>query len=323
MRHRRSWLVAQALISAVLLATVFRSVDVGAFSSLFARLPLWFYVVSLAVTLAGQTLYAWRWHLVLAAAGVDAPFSVVLRQYFIGIFFNNFLPSTIGGDVGKVYLLGREYGYRLVTTSIIVDRILGLGVLALCATAALWSLTLTADVLVLARYAVTAVAAACLGAVLLMVAGTGGLHRRVAWLGERAVGIARRLQQVRVDAAQVIASPLLMVQATGVVLAYFAAVTVLYQQFIAMQTGTAPPLASLAGVVMATSVLSNVPVSLNGLGLREQLHASLLAPLAVSTEVAVAISLLLYVHLLVGSLLGLVFWMQVGPVSSASVPAGE
>ncbi len=64
------------------------------------------------------------------------------------------------------------------------------------------------------------------------------------------------------------------------------------------------------GVVAATSVLSNVPVSLNGLGLREQLHVLLLAPLGVSNEMAVGISLLLFGHLVVASLVGLAFWMR-------------
>jgi hypothetical protein len=53
-----------------------------------------------------------------------------------------------------------------------------------------------------------------------------------------------------------------------------------------------------------------VPISLNGLGLREQLHASLLAPLGIGLEAAVAISLLLYGHLVVISLIGLLFWLR-------------
>ena len=39
--------------------------------------------------------------LLLTASGVHIPFATVVRQYFIGIFLNNFLPSTVGGDVAK------------------------------------------------------------------------------------------------------------------------------------------------------------------------------------------------------------------------------
>jgi len=60
----------------------------------------------------------------------------------------------------------------------------------------------------------------------------------------------------------------------------------------------------------AVAVLSNIPIAVNGLGVREQLHAWLLAPLGIPREIAVAISLLLYGHLLVGSLLGLMGWLR-------------
>jgi glycosyltransferase 2 family protein len=91
---------------------------------------------------------------------------------------------------------------------------------------------------------------------------------------------------------------------------YAVAVTAIYQRFVLLQGDTAPPFLPLFAVVTATIVLSNVPVSLNGLGLREQLHASLLAPLGIAPEIAVAISLLLYVHLVMASLIGLGFWLK-------------
>src|SRR5687768_15863335 len=160
MRRSYLWFIIQAIVSVTLLTVLMRSLNLSALRELFVRLPLWFYGASLAVVLAGQVVYAWRWRLLLAAAGVSAPFSLVLRQYFIGIFLNNFFPSTVGGDVAKVYLLGRKHGYRPVTASVLLDRILGLGLLALCATVVLWSVSLPAAVLVAARLVVTAIAAA-------------------------------------------------------------------------------------------------------------------------------------------------------------------
>jgi hypothetical protein len=69
-----------------------------------------------------------------------------------------------------------------------------------------------------------------------------------------------------------------------------------------------------------TGVLSNVPISLNGLGVREQLHVWLFAPLGVPNEVAVAISLLLFGHILLTSLIGMVVWLM-QPAGPAAVPA--
>ena len=129
---RRSgyWLAAQALVTIVLLALLARSLDLPALRRLLTGLPASFYFISLGVVLAGQVAYAWRWRLLLRAAGVDVPFTNIVRQYFVGIFVNNFLPSTVGGDVAKVYYLGDRYGYRTVTASVAMDRVLGVGLLA-------------------------------------------------------------------------------------------------------------------------------------------------------------------------------------------------
>ena len=80
--------------------------------------------------------------------------------------------------------------------------------------------------------------------------------------------------------------------------------------FFAINLATHPAFFTLLTAVTTASLLSNVPVSVNGLGLREQLHALLLQPLGVPREAAVAISLLIFAHLLVSSLVGLVFWLR-------------
>ena len=131
-------MLVQAVVSMGLLVLLLRSLDLAAFRTLFARLPLWFYLLSLLVVFGGQVVYAWRWRLLLAEAGVRVPFVLTVRQYFIGTFLNNFLPSTVGGDVGKVYFLGRDHGYRVVMASVVLDRMLGLTMLAMWAALALW-----------------------------------------------------------------------------------------------------------------------------------------------------------------------------------------
>ena len=307
-------MLVQAVLSIGLLAFLLRSLDLAAFRTLFARLPLWFYLLSLLVVLGGQVVYAWRWRLLLAEAGVRVPFLLTVRQYFIGTFLNNFLPSTVGGDVGKVYFLGRDHGYRVVMASVVLDRMLGLAMLAMWATVALWLFQMPSPVLAAARLAVTGIAALLAAILIVTGTGTGGLAARVAWLGPRGVALAEHLQQFRIDMAVSLRSPLLMLQAALAVIAYALAAGAVYVVFIRIQTGTAPPLMMTTGVVMATAVLSNIPVSLNGLGLREHLHALLLAPLGVPREVAVAVSLLFFGHLLVSSLFGAGFWLQSRPL---------
>lgn len=318
MRRKHGWLALQAVVTVILLAVVARNLDFTVFAALFARLPLWFYLISLAAVLGGQFIYAWRWRVLLVAAGVTVPFRQVVRQYFIGTFVNNFLPSTVGGDVAKVYYLGRQHGYRVVTASVLLDRVLGISLLATMASLALLAKPSQSRPLAAAHLAVSAIAAVSFALVGLLALGTGGLPQRVARFGSAAVNAAGRLQRLRADMAAALTSPTVVLQATAVVAGYLVILTGIYIEFVSIQSRFAPSFVAMFGVVAATAVLSNIPVSLNGLGLREQLHAVLLAPLGVSPEAAVAISLLLFSHVLVASAIGLVFWLH-SPVVSADV----
>jgi uncharacterized protein (TIRG00374 family) len=82
-----------------------------------------------------QTLSAWRWYLLVKPQGIDVSFRKILSFYFLGMYFNFFLPSAIGGDVFKVYYLNKETGRLSASTaSVFFDRDIGMGGLLLVAT---------------------------------------------------------------------------------------------------------------------------------------------------------------------------------------------
>jgi glycosyltransferase 2 family protein len=307
------WIAVQAVVTIGLLVLVLRSLDLEALRAVFAGLPVSFYLLSLSVMLAGQIAYAWRWRLLLRGAGLSVPFATVVRQYFVGVFANNFMPG--GADVAKVMYLGRDHGYRTVAASVAVDRLLGVSLLAILASAALWLSPVSAPRLVAANVIAALIAAASLLLLLLTGFGTGGLAARVARFGARAVTLAERLQRLRLDMAAPLGRPTILVQSAFVVFGYAVAVAALYLHFVAMHHGPASSPIAVFAVVTAITVLSNVPVSLNGLGLREQLHAALFLPLGVAPETAVSMSLLLYAHLVIMSAIGYVFWLESRPQS--------
>jgi uncharacterized protein (TIRG00374 family) len=311
---------AQSVVSVALLALIFRRLDISALRTLYTTMPVWFYLLSLAVVMSGQVLYAWRWRQVLAAAGVSVTVGTAIQQYFIGIFLNNFFPSTVGGDMAKVYYLGRLHGYRPIAASIVLDRLLSIGLLAVLATTMYWVAPDPSPRFAATRAAVTVMAAMLILFLVLAARGTGGLPERLSRFGNLAVGLAERAQRFRHDMAAAAKRPQIMLQSAAVVTTYFFALTGVYRVFFAISTTAHPAFLTLLTAVTTASLLSNLPVSVNGLGLREQLHALLLQPLGVPREAAVAISLLIFAHLLVSSLLGLVFWLRL-PALPDSVPS--
>jgi hypothetical protein len=103
--------MVQALVTLTLLFFLFRNFDWGDFRDLIQKVSVWFYLFSLLVVFAGQLLYTLRWRIVLRSMGMEIPYGQLVRYYLIGTFFNNFLPTAVGGDGAKIYYLGRQEGY--------------------------------------------------------------------------------------------------------------------------------------------------------------------------------------------------------------------
>jgi uncharacterized membrane protein YbhN (UPF0104 family) len=122
------------VVSTTLLWVLFRRIDVAhlwltARTASVAWLVLAFCVYGLSV-IAG----VWRWWLLLRAQGVHISTPRLFGSYLVALFFNNFLPSNIGGDVVRIRDSARPAGSTtLATTVVLVDRILGMMGLVLVA----------------------------------------------------------------------------------------------------------------------------------------------------------------------------------------------
>ncbi len=94
-----------------------------------------------ALLLFSNTLGSHQWNRLLHAAGIRIPFWKVFSYYHVGLFFNNFLPANIGGDLARV-LDASRYGSSRATafSTVLMDRLVGtvtLATLALVTTLAI------------------------------------------------------------------------------------------------------------------------------------------------------------------------------------------
>ncbi len=79
----------------------------------------------------GYLITAFRWRMLLSAQGVHARIGFLVQSFMVAIFFNNLLPSTIGGDIVRVYDSWRLGNSRSGAASVVVvDRLMGLLALA-------------------------------------------------------------------------------------------------------------------------------------------------------------------------------------------------
>ena len=128
--------VAKLAISACLLAYVLADIDMR---QIFARVellnvyPLIAALVCMAIQLFG--IATWRWERVLKMMSKIVRRAHLVRYVAIGIFFNQVLPTTVGGDGFRILLLSKnEVSLSLAVRSVFLDRVLGLLGLLLLAT---------------------------------------------------------------------------------------------------------------------------------------------------------------------------------------------
>src|SRR5262245_59601874 len=135
------------LVSAALLYLALRKVDFHDLASRFNVASLGWIGLAIAVSFLQIFIGVLRWREVSAECGASLGLTQATRYNLIGAFFNQTLPSSIGGDAVRLWLVARAgAGWRAATYSIFVDRAIGLVALAVVIVASLpWSYQLISD----------------------------------------------------------------------------------------------------------------------------------------------------------------------------------
>ena len=124
------WL--KGVVAIALLAVLLRGVDWRDVSDRLAQFS-WVTVSIVVLAIAGQFVAsAWKWWCSLRLHDMTLPFGFTFKVLCIGFFFNNFLPSAIGGDAYRVYrtLPYAPDKFRAIS-AVVLERAVGLGVMLL------------------------------------------------------------------------------------------------------------------------------------------------------------------------------------------------
>jgi uncharacterized protein (TIRG00374 family) len=299
------------LLSTTDLAALERRVHTG--DTVLLVLAMALYAVILAIS-------TWRWRVLLQAQGYAAPLADLSASYLVATFFNNFLPSNIGGDVIRVRDSSRLTGSTTTSLAVVaVDRILGLG--------ALYALAVGAYVL--GGPAVRHLAGATPVLVLLGIVfgtlayiffrpgiarramGASGLSRRE-WARKRfeTVQAAVHVYRNRMSAVWVAFLGSVALQALVVV----------YYYNIARSLKIPLPLSVCFLMVPLCTLVQTVPISFNGWGIRESVFIIYFGQVGLPRESALAFSLVGAALIVLMSLSGAVVWTS-RATPSASAPA--
>ena len=130
----RLGLVIRLAVSAALVAWIFSRTDFGEVWGAFRSADLLPVLLAAALNPLGYYFSVSRWRLLLRAQGYDVPLGFLLRSFLVGVFFNSLLPGTVGGDAARAWQSSRAgTGKTRALAVVLVDRFLGLFTLMLFA----------------------------------------------------------------------------------------------------------------------------------------------------------------------------------------------
>lgn len=240
-----------------------------------------------------------RLKIICRAQDIETGFGHAFSLNFIGYFFNNFLPSAIGGDFIKAYYLSQKTAAKMhAYTSIFIDRVVGLLTMVFMAFAAIFFVG-TAAVNETVRYMIYGITLASLIAILFIInkkfakkfSGLLDLLKPIKKPLGNAYDILNRYARHRSILLQSVAI------SVGSQSLFFISVA-----FLSLSIGFRIPLVEIFLRMPIIGMISLLP-SINGLGVREGSTVVFFGPL-IGKENAFAVSILWFLMLFITSVLG-------------------
>jgi uncharacterized protein (TIRG00374 family) len=133
-RKRLAAILIRLAISAGILFLLLRDADWPQLGALAVRADPFMLVLALVLIVAALLVSALKWQRLVSSQGLEIPTRKLFGYYLVGLFFNNFLPTNIGGDVMRIRDLAKHTGRTTeAVASVVSERLLAALALALTA----------------------------------------------------------------------------------------------------------------------------------------------------------------------------------------------
>jgi len=245
---------------------------------------------------------ALKWKILLDAQNNRISFIQLFRIYVTSLFFNNFLPSSIGGDGVRIYLAGRHCDRTSsAAASVVVERAIATISLSFLGLAGILS---AVKPLMVALWPLAFFMLAGIMITLILITGwtPGMIQKRKGKFRDSWIAFSASAGSLKHKPAALCTSLIL---------------SLLFQVNVAMVVASiiwglglpVPAPADMFYITSASSVLAMIPAGINGYGLREGAYIMLLHPYGYSSSSALSVSLLFALFVSVFSLAGGLDWI--------------
>jgi uncharacterized membrane protein YbhN (UPF0104 family) len=289
-RRYLGWFFRVAISVAILLWLLSR-LDLRGLIDVLKALPVSAWLVAAVLYLSAQILSSARWWLLTINLNFEERWHTCLNYYLVGMYFNLFLPTGLGGDLFKVHFLSRRGGRKLYAAmSVIGDRGFGLGAMMIlgAGAAVLYAEVLPAPFSWLLILSGVAMVCAIIGLPFLLQA----MLKLRPQIRPYLQGVLLLYNKPRTLGA--IFGLSLVLQVLGMI-----AVAQL-----GAGLGIDLPLAFYIACLPLITLLTLVPITFNGVGVREGAFVYFLGLKGIGAEAAMTLGLLVFSVLVATSLIG-------------------
>jgi uncharacterized protein (TIRG00374 family) len=301
----------KVVVSTVLMVFLLRRISLPELLTLVRGLDARVFMAAVVCFFISNVLGSYQWHQLLRSSGIELGFAKTFRFYFVGLFFNNFLPANIGGDAVKVYDVTRVGSsvYQVIAVTLL-DRLLG--IFSLCLLACLSALFLMGAKGPSPYGYYLIIFAAC------MVPALGfyffkplGMMLRRLVMRIRPLSIDSRVTSILDHLSPFKGRRRLVMNLLGLSLV-IQALRVLTHVLVGVALGVPPGVIIITQFFVFVPLLSLAmipPITINGLGIREGLGIVLFATAGMQQTDAFTLEFLTYVVSVAVSLLGFLFFV--------------
>lgn len=315
--RRRLRIALQVAVSGGVIAVLLWQIDVRRTVDLIGSSDPLYLLAALGTFLLTTWWMAWRWQVLLASKGIHEPLGWLTKLYFVGYAATQVLPTAVGGDAVRIveHARRRPEAKAEAAAAVLMERVLGLAAtIVLVALALAVAAGRFGDLRLVVWIEVALVVAIAVSLALLFSRRTGRhLRERVFPLGRRL-----RLERPVASLYQAMHGYRERPGALGVVFAITVAsqlvrIVGMWLCGEAVGVDVSPLVYLVLGPLLF--LVQMVPITLNGIGVREAFFVAFLARFDVGSEAAFATGFLFYAVTIATSLPGgvILLWRSVRP----------
>ena len=285
---------------------LFANADWSAIGVTLARIPPGVLLGALIIMLLNVTVSAYTWQFMLKLHGVHFSFSKLHRYYFTAVFFNNFLPTSIGGDGYRIYkTFGNPRSNSSSVIAVVMERLTG--IIALLAIGYFCSFIvfhvhgddLSGTLMTLGTAGIAMTVVAALFFIFLQ-----GYQRLKRWKSK-----PRLLQIVLEHGMDYLRQPAASAYVMLISLYFHVQNSMAFYLLLRYGAGVDISIPEVFVVLTLVTLVGVLPISINGLGVVDATFVVLLATYGVDNDSALAVMLIGRILLIPISLIGAGFYL--------------